>query len=981
MAVHTLVSLMLLGATVITPGARETRTAGAKPTAFEIELKAGDVASLSVEQRSSDLAVRLRTPNGVIHRFDGFDSGVEPIVYLAVENGRHSIEVDKSAQAGAAAAFTLEYLSLSGDSVPNRTLVDAVQSSSRAKELYVAGKTVGAICESERAAFLWSQANKPILQARMLVRKGEVLYGSEQWEEARASFRDALRIAERIGDDSLLAEGFNNAGLCSRWIGDIDEATASLNNALAIFRRLGDWKGTAATQTNRALLLSQAGEFGRSILEYRQALKVFQDLPNERLNQALVLSNLAIPYVAIGKYDAAISCLNESMRLLPAGQDVVRGRIFSNMGYAFRGMGDQEQAERSLLQARDLLRNSSARASYADTLLQLGIVLAERRAIPDGLNNVKDALAIYREMQDRRGTAHAVYYKGVAELSQRDLLVAETDLAASLDLRETLVMPDAAALSRWQLGRAAAARGRTDQAAEFFEKATSSVEGLRVRIAGDPFRTGYFSRKQRIFDDYIQLLMREGKASAALEVAERSLARGLSDLLAESSTSVNGVRDVRGVDPKLQNELESERRRLNYLAGRASALASTNPSSDRARQAKALLEESIANYHALESRLRAESPRFYSFAWPQAAKFHEIQEGLDKDTTLLEYWLGDEASHLWMVTRESVRTFSLPRKALVKTAVTALRAAAATRDEHRVEHAFRRLSGILIPFKAADVRGRKLLVVRTADLDFVPMNGLFVEGHMLGSMCPVSFVPSASAMSLLQTRVTISSQPMVVLADPVVDPADDRTDLSETLRVKISADAPARLLMTRQLAYRVKQLQPETRLFLDFDASKARFLGPTMKNFRIVELDAHIRVDANPELSGIVLSLTRKDGTSIDGIVRQNDIMARAELNADLVILNGCSGALGKEVAGEGLQSLVRALFYAGARRVLASHFDLEQGDGFEFLSRYHKILLGGRAATAGRALQLTQAEMCNHPQTRYRNPLYAAAFSLYGDQ
>jgi CHAT domain-containing protein len=42
-------------------------------------------------------------------------------------------------------------------------------------------------------------------------------------------------------------------------------------------------------------------------------------------------------------------------------------------------------------------------------------------------------------------------------------------------------------------------------------------------------------------------------------------------------------------------------------------------------------------------------------------------------------------------------------------------------------------------------------------------------------------------------------------------------------------------------------------------------------------------------------------------------------LNADLLVLSTCDSGLGEELGGEGLIGLTRAFQYAGARRVLAS--------------------------------------------------------------
>jgi CHAT domain-containing protein len=79
----------------------------------------------------------------------------------------------------------------------------------------------------------------------------------------------------------------------------------------------------------------------------------------------------------------------------------------------------------------------------------------------------------------------------------------------------------------------------------------------------------------------------------------------------------------------------------------------------------------------------------------------------------------------------------------------------------------------------------------------------------------------------------------------------------------------------------------------------------------------------HPELSGLVLSLFDASGRPQDGILRLHDIH-NLRLNADLVVLSACETALGTQVRGEGLIGLARGFMYAGASRVVASLWKVE---------------------------------------------------------
>ena len=67
-----------------------------------------------------------------------------------------------------------------------------------------------------------------------------------------------------------------------------------------------------------------------------------------------------------------------------------------------------------------------------------------------------------------------------------------------------------------------------------------------------------------------------------------------------------------------------------------------------------------------------------------------------------------------------------------------------------------------------------------------------------------------------------------------------------------------------------------------------------------------------------MLSLVDEQGRPQNGFLRLHDIY-NLNLPVDLVVLSACNTALGKDVKGEGLVGIVRGFMYAGAPRVVAS--------------------------------------------------------------
>jgi CHAT domain-containing protein len=164
---------------------------------------------------------------------------------------------------------------------------------------------------------------------------------------------------------------------------------------------------------------------------------------------------------------------------------------------------------------------------------------------------------------------------------------------------------------------------------------------------------------------------------------------------------------------------------------------------------------------------------------------------------------------------------------------------------------------------------------------------------------------------------------------------------------------------------------------LDFDASRTAVTSTDLGQYRIVHFATHALVNSeHPELSGIVLSLVNRQGQKIDGFLKLNDIY-NLNLPADLVVLSACQTALGKEIQGEGLIGLMRGFMYAGATRVVASLWKVDDEATAELMGRfYEKMLKRGQPGAA--ALRHAQVEISR--QNRWRAPYFWAGFALHGE-
>jgi CHAT domain-containing protein len=189
----------------------------------------------------------------------------------------------------------------------------------------------------------------------------------------------------------------------------------------------------------------------------------------------------------------------------------------------------------------------------------------------------------------------------------------------------------------------------------------------------------------------------------------------------------------------------------------------------------------------------------------------------------------------------------------------------------------------------------------------------------------------------------------------------------------------SRLPFSRREAEAIAQIVPTKDTFkaLDFAASTEKATGGNLADYKIVHFATHGLLNSkNPALSGLILSLVNARGEPQNGFLRLNDIY-NLRLNSDLVVLSACQTALGKDIRGEGLIGLTRGFMYAGAARVVASLWKVDDAATAELMKRFYQNMLAKKQRPA-EALRAAQIEMSK--DERFKSPYFWAAFTLQGE-
>jgi CHAT domain-containing protein len=292
------------------------------------------------------------------------------------------------------------------------------------------------------------------------------------------------------------------------------------------------------------------------------------------------------------------------------------------------------------------------------------------------------------------------------------------------------------------------------------------------------------------------------------------------------------------------------------------------------------------------------------------------------------------------------------------------------------------LSAVAIAPILPGLHARRLLIVPDGALLATPFAALPLPGGgPLLERFEIVTVPSAAALLALRrgdNRSAARPRRLAVIADPVFDSGDPRVHAAMALR-PAPRGSFGRLLFSRREALSIASLMPAgaSKVLLGFEAVKSSLTDGALAGYNILHISTHGILDFDrPERSALLFSQVRPDGSPRDGKLSLGELYG-LHLDADLVSLSACQTGFGKEVIGEGAMSLSYGFLYAGARRVMASLWPVDDEATAELLGGFYGQWLRSPGESASAVLR--QGQLALRRDRRWRSPYYWASLVLQG--
>ena len=845
-----------------------------------------------------------------------------------------------------------------------------------------------------------------------LTNLAEVSYAMGDFVNAREQLKSALEVFRNDPKGEAKAHLFN--GYITGSIGDAEKAVAEINLALELYRKANDKIGEGIALSTLGLSYSLKRDVTRATELHNQGIDIFRAV-GDRYDEAVAINSLGQAYEGINDYALAISQYEQSLQLFeeigsPDGMSVATfklGRVHNLNKQPDKALAFYQRCLQLSRAAGKVRTEANALNAMARVYLSQG-----RRDLAQ--QQFLKLQKFYQTIGDLQGQAIALNTYGDFLLQSGEDKKALDAWQRALQLSEKVGNKGILISTLYSLARVNLKTGSPDVALSFIRRSLEIIEDLRANVASPDFRVSYLSDVGKHYGLCIDILMtldrlypEKGFAADALLVSEKGRARLLLDLVNESRANWREGSS----QTLLDRELEL-RGLFRAQAQYRMDLVLSKKDSSEIEVVDKQLAQFRGEYQQIQAQLRQE--KHVTASAPLTLQ--QIQNELrTDDTMLLEYSLGEEHSHLWAVTSNTLQSYELPSRKILEDAarevyalLTARQSTEGPQDENyqaKVEAAddaytekATRLSQMLLGPLAQQLGSRRLLVVTEGALQHIPLEALLIPDSTSRTFLIESneavALPSVSTLIAIRNGRNRTSSPnklVAVIADPVLSNTDDRvqsqTGFSGTALAasdnrsesRTRSAGLARLTHASEEADAISAVAPRGTTFLakGFDATRETAMSQDIGQYQIVHFATHGVLDSeHPELSGIVLSSVDRTGKTTNGLMPLHDIYS-LHLSSELTVLSACQTALGKDIKGEGLIGLTHSFMSAGTNTVVASLWKVDDRATAVLMADFYESMLQ-RGMSPSSALRSAKMKLMR--DKRWSAPYYWAGFVLQGE-
>jgi CHAT domain-containing protein len=849
-----------------------------------------------------------------------------------------------------------------------------------------------------------------------------------RYADSEAFYKRALAIQQATAGPNHpnIATTLGNLANLYQHEGRYDQAESAYRQALGIIEQAfgPDHPNVTFIVDNLAVLYGNEGRHDEAARLFQRSLAIKEKAvgPNNQA-VALTLNNIAELYDRDGRFADAEDLYKRVLAIAQGNRDEV------NVGSALNNLAAFYRARNRLAEAEPLYQRSLAiqqktrgpnHPDVATVLANLAVLYDKQGRSAESEQFYRRALAIDQAAlgTDSDAAAADMYALGLLYDRLGRAGEAEPLLKQALAIREksALFNPGNVALSLGGLARFYDGQGRNAEALAAGRKAvaTWSLNGATSYDSNASGHGGSERRLSEFLPEMVRILYQAYASAGTPDLIDEAFhaaqaARGFAtaEALAGMTARYASGSDALGQLVREQQDLSARAQAIN--ASLIKVLSS--PPNQRSPKAEAALRNEQTQVEARlrtdDARLRKEFPGFIELARAEPVRVTEVQQLLAPDEAFATVTLGEKDSYLFVIRKDRAGFFKLNlARSEASSDVKRLRASLIDDTAFPAEVAYELYQKLFGPADALIADAKNLVVVPDGALESLPLavlitsrpvdaNGKASDDTSLAWLIrrqALTIVPAASSFVSLRHLAPgkPSQNPFAGFGNPDFRGSGGGRGIDTLSLYKGSAAVADRLRALPSLPETADELRAEakllgaaeTSLHLGDNASVTMVKSLDLSNTRVIAFATHAGVAGElAEVTEPALALTppSRPTPDDDGLLRASQV-SQLKLNADFVILSACNTAASDGTPGaEGLSGLAKAFFYAGARSLLVSHWEVQSDPTVKLTTGLIRALTASPSIGRSEALRRSMLAMI-HSTGDDTHPSAWAPFVLAGE-
>lgn len=755
---------------------------------------------------------------------------------------------------------------------------------------------------------------------------------------------------------------FANMGVLYRHMGDLDKALEYFHQSLQVRKAIFGEKHrrVASSYENIASIFKERGQVDNALRYAQKALEIREAIwQDNHPDLAVSYKNLSSLYNMKAEYDTALRYLinaEQMWRKIYGHQHPTAAIVLDSKGKIYRNMRQLERALPFLEQALELRLKlfGQNHPNTADSHAVLGGLYKNLGRAESAKHHLQEAISIRLYLQEWDHFQLMNHYYQLSEIYYQE---------------EAYIL-----------------------AAEWADKAIEKLNQMRCRYLSAGTKQVHLSQHYHIFENAIKTYVKlseicpgEGYARLAFSFAEKAK----SNLLLESFKNAQ-AKTFAGIPNQLiQQEYDLGIELSYYQQKRFQESNRSQPRDSLLAQYNDKIFSLRNERENLIRQFESTYPDYYRLKYDaQVVGVTDIQNQLQEDQSMIEYFVGDDNIYVFIISPEDYRialiekNFSL--QVLIedlRQGVTAYHQSGQKSEKHYdqcnlrlIENAYCLYETLIQPLGPLS---KELLIVPDGVLGHLPFEILlkeipeeahrFTTHQYLIQDHTIGYNFSATLWQLMREK-TYHSDGLLSMA-PSFPVSSANTELDAGQR---------RLGPLLHNTTEVKAIQALIggKNLNGKEATLSRFqaYAPT---YQFLHLATHAQLE-DRDINYSFLAFTPSVDSSQSDKLFIRDLY-NLQLACDMVVLSACETGVGKWQRGEGIVSLARGFAYAGAKSIITSLWSANDHSTAQIMEFFYAKLKEGHSkkeALRQAKLQFlsTQKDMLN------THPFYWATFIPIGD-